>query len=185
MTKPNNQRRQQQQQQQQQSEVSDGCDESKCVSTGLSKYSNYSFTCYGDGEYYPMMCADGYQPRVVENETLGLDSYPSWVYGQDSGEIIIPYFTCCPPDLSSETNINRHCSNPYATADENNNITVICDDVTWQHPRQMKTNTDLYNGQLVQSYMCCDSIIVNDDNITTQETIKLIYSTQLKSAQLN
>lgn len=115
-----------------------------------------------------MMCADGYQARVVEDEFPILDNYPHWAYWQD-GEVLTQYFTCCPPDLSAENNnVTRHCSNPVAiTDDNNNNISMICNDDVRQHSRQMKPNMDLFSGQLVQSYMCCDSIMVNDSNTTT------------------
>jgi hypothetical protein len=161
-----NEQQKQRRQQQEQSEASDGCDESKCVSTGLGHLRKNSFTCYGDGEYYPMMCADGYQARVVEEESPISDNYPHWAYWQD-GEVLTQYFTCCPPDLSAENNVTRHCSNPVATTDDNNNISMICNDDVRQHSRQMKPNMDLFSGQLVQSYMCCDSIIANDSNTTT------------------
>ena len=93
----------------------DGCDESKCVSKGLSyDLYNNSFTCYSNDNgykgwayfledyYYPMMCADGYKPRIVESEQNVLDGW----------ERTNQYFTCCPPGLSTETNISRHCSDP-------------------------------------------------------------------------
>ena len=78
-----NEQQNQRRQLQEQSGASDGCDESKCVSTGLGHIRNNSFTCYGDGEYYPMMCADGYQARVVEDEFPILDNYPHWAYCQE------------------------------------------------------------------------------------------------------
>ena len=64
--------------------ASSACDESKCVSLGLSE-DHSTFTCYyagGDSHYdvpiivsnknnyFPMMCADGYQPRPVDAEPL-------------------------------------------------------------------------------------------------------------------
>jgi hypothetical protein len=79
-----------------------GCDESKCVSTGLSYHLfNYSFTCYADGGRFPMMCADGYTPRVVDAESPVLDDfYPD----------VRPYkyFACCPPNISSKASPSRH-----------------------------------------------------------------------------
>jgi hypothetical protein len=54
-----------------------GCDESKCVSlipVPTIASSSSSFTCYtdtdtdGNGGDYPMLCADGYQPRMVHDD---------------------------------------------------------------------------------------------------------------------
>jgi len=180
------QQRQQQEQRrgQQQDTVTvtnDGCDESKCVSRGLSLLSNHSFTCYGNGVNFPMMCADGYQPRVIDTEPSILDTTPleelsehfPWMYREDGGDVLLQYFTCCPPDLSADSTITRRCSDPTTTVDDNTDVSLVCNDNnTWMHPRQMKTNnaelyTPLYTVALVQSYMCCDSIIPNDQNTTT------------------
>jgi hypothetical protein len=97
----------------------DLCDESKCVSTGPSGYLfNYSFSCYTDGDRHPMMCADGYMPRIVENESADyLDGY--YYYNGDTDKtLFVPvamntfqYFTCCPPNLSPDADVSRHCSN--------------------------------------------------------------------------
>ena len=70
-----------------------GCDDSKCVSKGRSNLHNDSFTCYGDdGTFYPMMCADGYLPLVVEDE----NDFTSNVTGGVDASIPVSYFTCCP-----------------------------------------------------------------------------------------
>ena len=47
------------------------CDESKCVSYALSNGPyGYYFTCYSDNLYYPMQCALGYTPRIVNAEPI-------------------------------------------------------------------------------------------------------------------
>ena len=125
----------------------DGCDESKCVSSGLWFLFNYSFTCYIDVDG-PMMCADGYQAQLVEKETTSSDNYH--------------YFTCCPPTNNSSSYV-RHCSNTTTLRDLNN--TMICEDNTRPYPRQMKTQA-LLNDDGVHSYVCCDSIIDTNDNHT-------------------
>ena len=141
----------------------DGCDESKCVSLGLSDKNNgsSSFTCYTDGGgNYPMMCADRYEPRLVKNES-------SLFQDKD----IFAYYTCCPPDLSPETNVVRHCSNPITTTnssifDHSSNATVLCEeDEARPYTRQMKNPSQMDDKYLnSSSYVCCDSAIVNDDN---------------------
>lgn len=78
----------------------DVCDESKCVSIGLSAGNKNTFTCYGDdGEYYPMICADGYEPRVVESVTsFPGEGLPWWLLWEDENDvdaesIILRHFT--------------------------------------------------------------------------------------------
>jgi hypothetical protein len=155
----------------------DGCDESKCVSTGLDMLSNLSFTCYAADNYRPMMCADGYKPRIVENETT--------VY---YGGYDYQYFTCCPPNLSSNVKVSRHCSNSTSINngwEDPNNNKMVCDDTTkpYHHemktsssnkpyPRQMKTRRfryyDFYDD--VESHICCDSIINGNKNGNNYQT---------------
>jgi len=53
----------------------DGCDESKCVSSSFWWVFDDSFTCYTDNADYPMMCADGYQPQIIENEPTLYDGW--------------------------------------------------------------------------------------------------------------
>ena len=139
-----------------------GCDESKCVSTGLSwTLFNKSFTCYTDGTDwdYPMMCADGYKPRrTVENETTVYND------GYD-----FQYFTCCPPNLSADVKVSRHCSNSTSINPDEN--TIVCDDTTKPYPHEMKTSSSnsIYRSEYV-SYVCCDSSTLNEnenDNYTS------------------
>ena len=111
------------------------CDESKCVSKGLSvSRFNDSFACYGDenGEFYPMVCADGYEPRIVlDGADPVWDDFPSWVTTisnrlelsvqnteclEDTNNtncVQLKYFTCCPPGRSieelEESLLQRHC----------------------------------------------------------------------------
>ena len=157
------QQQQQQRRRQQQDEIVGGddddgdddgaCDESKCVSTGMGRDFNLSFTCYTDDDdyYYPMMCADGFKPRVVESEPPAFSDMSNDDYWASKS---YQYFTCCPPKLSAETNVNRHCSDPIVNSIEsinNNGTSMICNDDTRPYPREMKTREE------VESYMCCDS----------------------------
>lgn len=130
------------------------CDESKCISyadTAYDVYGSYSFTCYyNDDLDYPMMCANGYAPRIVDTEPII----------QGKLRLFYQYFTCCPPDLDLNLNINvtRHCSNAEEI-DLNENITMICeDDVNRPYPRQ--TASSGKGG----SFMCCDSFIEQSNN---------------------
>jgi hypothetical protein len=141
-----------------------GCDESKCVSTGLSHLFNDSFTCYADGGRFPMICADGYMSRVVDKEPLVRDDYYC---------VVDPYkyFTCCPPNISSNTSLSRHCSNSTSIdgMEDNNNNTVICGDTTKPYPRPMKTRKYIYyddddDAFLIESFVCCDSIVNENEN---------------------
>jgi len=142
----------------------DGCDESKCVSLG---HDFDSFTCYANnnvkyGYAAPMMCADGYQPHIVENEpTIFYNTYYN-----DTIRHIYYYFTCCPPKLLFDANTSvRHCSNS-TTHFDNNNI-MICENNDRPYPIQMKNyTTNPWSDEVVQSYSCCDSIINNNGKQT-------------------
>jgi len=133
----------------------DECDESKCVSGDLGYHHNYSFTCYGNELFKPLMCADGYQPRIVESEPLLYEELP------------YTYFTCCPPDISTEIQIARNCSNPFVDdvfefatddgIDDDSIGMMLCSNDTRSYPRRMKSNR-------FTSYMCCDS--GSDENKT-------------------
>jgi hypothetical protein len=140
-----------------------GCDESKCVSTGLSRQLfNGAFTCYARSTFYePMMCADGYKPRIVKNEYVDVSTHPIF-------DSYYQYFTCCPPNnLSSDDvidviNSGRHCSNSTSINNryDSNIKTIVCDDPTKPYPRPMKKT---YTG--IKSYVCCDSFMNNLDEI--------------------
>ena len=134
------------------------CDESKCVSFGMSI--NGSFTCYANDDEYPMMCADGFKPLDVTNEPPVLD---------ESGNFLYRYFTCCQPDLSPPlpSNFIRHCSDSFSIAsDFDDNNTSICDhNTTRSYPRHLKTD---------KAYMCCDSVI----NYTTSKNVDFLGETE-------
>ena len=145
--------------------VADRCDESKCVSQGgwnhfsddtKEPFAN-SFTCYGDeGKFYPKMCADGFVPVTIEDEPA-LSSL-DW-YGFENADILVSYFTCCPPALENLT-ATRRCSDPIEDA--------TCDEESlFKYPFPMKPNTLRINvfGPLaifikaetrIDSYLCCD-----------------------------
>jgi hypothetical protein len=135
------------------------CDESKCVSYLFTDASRYSFTCYSDNLLYPMQCAHGYTPRIVDAEPNLTLPVP------------YQYYTCCPPDLPPNNfTLSRHCSNSSSIfindadiveeTDILHNSTIICEDKTRPNPRKM-TNI----GQL-ESFVCCDSIIEPMNNKT-------------------
>eukprot|EP00531_Pseudo-nitzschia_arenysensis_P014272 CAMPEP_0116127054 /NCGR_PEP_ID=MMETSP0329-20121206/6644_1 /TAXON_ID=697910 /ORGANISM="Pseudo-nitzschia arenysensis, Strain B593" /LENGTH=648 /DNA_ID=CAMNT_0003621145 /DNA_START=135 /DNA_END=2081 /DNA_ORIENTATION=+ len=144
-----------------------GCDESKCVSKGRANLYNDSNMCYGDdGTFFPMMCADGFLPVVVENEPPSVHS--SWY-----GDIPVSYFTCCPPSeiMPNATAVTRQCSDPitgridieYDNDDDATNAT-ICYDNTRKYPRRMKTSWGILavgtfgiTPSKTDSYLCCDS----------------------------
>ena len=154
-----------------------GCDESKCVSTGLSFIFKSSFTCYFIEEYdkgmyddnVPMICADGYQPQIVENEAIVYDNWGTPNH----------YFTCCPPNLlfddANHTSVRRHCSNQTTVVDSNN--TMICEDHNRPYPRPMKNKVNnepgaygIVKDNFNESHICCDSMInttSSDNNQTT------------------
>jgi len=80
-----------------------GCDESKCVSQGPSwLFFDTPLTCYANDDWYPMACADGYQPRAIVG--VGVDNSnnePTIVWSQKYkyGTTKYPpmpfhYFTC-------------------------------------------------------------------------------------------
>ncbi len=145
-----------------------GCDESKCVSKGRSNFHNDSFTCYGDdGTFYPMMCADGYQPLVIENE---LDFSSDRSEGSSS-DVPLSYFTCCPPQhllIENSTDVVRQCSDPFVAKTEWDNIDFIdtlCRD--WDNAtnaRLMKPN-GMTSHRGMKSYVCCESSLTDEEYI--------------------
>eukprot|EP00537_Pseudo-nitzschia_pungens_P011238 CAMPEP_0172397932 /NCGR_PEP_ID=MMETSP1061-20121228/33425_1 /TAXON_ID=37318 /ORGANISM="Pseudo-nitzschia pungens, Strain cf. pungens" /LENGTH=750 /DNA_ID=CAMNT_0013130263 /DNA_START=120 /DNA_END=2372 /DNA_ORIENTATION=+ len=167
------------------------CDESKCVSRGLSHLYNHSFTCYGDNKDFSMMCADGYLPRVVEDEPLVTATVAGGI------ESSFQYFTCCPPDIPSSeaTSFTRLCSDPEwlelsdtASASDPSatddaaieSSAAVCDeDSTGEffsplnrpsiflhvHPNDFIASN--FEGQ---PYMCCDESASNETAIPVPET---------------
>jgi len=140
------------------------CDESKCLSTGMSHAYNASHTCYGDDDatnpnsysYHPMMCADGYLPRVVVGDTTDTDievdryaharTVPTTSAdgtGTMTTHVTVRYFTCCPPP-------EIRCSN----RSNNNNNDSLIDDIGIKQERRH----------------CSDPIWV-DETTKTTETI--------------
>lgn len=130
------------------------CDESKCVSRGRSHLFEDSFTCYGDedGRFYPMMCADGFLPVIVEDQ-------PSYIVENEKGATL-SYFTCCPPSLIF-SKATRHCSDPITRpiGNESENGAFpydICHDQgAHQNSRLMKNSESSSNSS--SSFVCCDS----------------------------
>jgi len=140
-----------------------GCDESKCVSKGLSYLYNNSHTCYGerDGFDVPMMCADGFLPVVIDSEpTLLHEDLVGFGFGK--GQANVSYFTCCPPYQSSpNTNVerSRKCSDPISTSMDFDD--EVCADKTQKNPRQMKSSVkwEFPFLRTVDSFVCCDSLL--------------------------
>jgi len=151
------------------------CDESKCVSYGLRGASN-SFTCYSDGFFFPMMCAHGYTPRIVDAEPILTLLVPqrgtiSKTTTTMNHPVPYQYYTCCPPGITPNNfTVSRHCSNSSSiiTNDANiaeeadliNNSTTICEDEKRPYPRKMA------NFGKREPFVCCDSIIEPKDNKT-------------------
>ncbi|OEU06533.1 hypothetical protein FRACYDRAFT_254554 [Fragilariopsis cylindrus CCMP1102] len=161
-----------------------GCDESKCVSLVPISTISTSFTCYTDtdtgtdgnvvGGDYPMLCADGYQPRMVHDE-------PPLFLTDSNDDRPYKYYTCCPPLSSSTgtetttdntsstiTHDRRHCSDPVISNNTNTNIDdgsvefvdtmKLCqddDDDRRYYPHQMK-NPRQEEPSSLSSYTCCD-----------------------------
>ena len=105
------------------------------------------------------MCADGYQPHIVENEpTISYNYY----YDETT---IYYYFTCCPPKLLFDANTSVcHCFNTTTFSDFNN--TMICEDDNRPYTRQMKNYINYWEDE-VALYMCCNSEINSNSKQTT------------------
>jgi hypothetical protein len=138
-----------------------------------------------------MMCADGFLPRIVEDESpyISVD----WNGNEDIG-IPVRYFTCCPPyDPSSSTakpatnNVTRQCSDPITDLLETDDYydesdSTLCGYAsTRKHPRQMKPSVAMKQGGLwgpiktkVDSFLCCASIpTIGDDSESENNTIAI------------
>jgi len=155
---------------------SNTCDESKCVSRGRSQFHKGVFTCYGNDAvpFFPMMCADGFLPKVIENEPPRMALAPD-----GSKEFPVQYFTCCPPDeeeeepqqLLSFDATTRHCSDPLlvprnSTAEMNDALCQNIQDTspTQQYAHKLKPdNMALLRG--TNGILCCDQEL--DDEIIT------------------
>ena len=100
-----------------------------------------------------MMCADGYQPRVIDTEPSILGAAFPWMDWKDGRDGLLQYFTFCPLDLFADSTITRHCSDPITTVDDNTNISLVCNDNDiWKYPREMKNNY----AKAVYFFVCCD-----------------------------
>ena len=161
------------------------CDESKCVSKGNSDLYNGSFTCYGEeGNHYPMMCADGFVPVVVEDE-------PPFI---GSGDISLQYFTCCPPD-HPPPQATRHCSDPISfDAETVEDLDSLCHaELTQNITLHMKSTMEnphnafgtMYGEIVKDSYLCCDSAPTNDysENIFNNENDSALDATFLDKTE--
>lgn len=143
------------------------CDESKCVSKGRSNLHNDSFTCYGDdGTFYPMMCADGYLPLVVEDEIVF--SFSDLEDEGGSSDAPLSYFTCCPPQhhaFLNSTDVARRCSDPmeaeWEDIDDMDNRCYDWDNRT--QARKMKPN-GMDSHTAMDSFLCCESDEYNNDD---------------------
>ena len=139
------------------------CDESLCISN--SRTFNGSFSCYTDSSSdSPMMCADGYIPQIIQKEA----SFRIVNHNDDDDKISITdwdYFTCCPPNMSSDVNITRHCSDPIIHKSNNSEAAVCTDNTSQPHLRQMKTSKLMIHGYPGDiPFVCCDSKIMTTTN---------------------
>jgi hypothetical protein len=175
------------------------CDESKCISFGLSALFDYSYTCYADDNFPPMQCASGYIPHSVDTEPIIQDMHH---WGTINTFLSYHYFTCCPPDLilllpldDDDVNvISRHCTNSSTTLHLNaadaieeetdlidNNITnKFCNDINRPYIRQM-TN---YSAARLP-FVCCDSIIEQTNFLNETECVPFYDEFLLASWALN
>jgi len=151
----------------------DACDESKCVSRGRSDLFDGSFTCYGDDDIFPMMCADGFLPVIVNNEaTFEVDISGKF-------DVTLNYFTCCPPneatELTSEDS-TRQCSDPIA-ADDYETAELLCyDRETQRYPHPIKSIPDDEIYFNLTFYKCCD--FINDNGNNTDTAIDFLDETE-------
>jgi hypothetical protein len=155
------------------------CDESKCASIGLAHLFGITLTCYTDEILFPMICSHGYIPRIMETEPtiksiFRLGAFPkiqkteNW--GTDIDKLVTyQYYTCCPPDVPLDININRHCTNSSSIFDATKNAEdghlhdhslMICEDENKPYLRKMEN----YGAR--ESIVCCDSNIDQSNNIT-------------------
>ena len=159
----------------------DQCDEAKCVTSHANSFHG-SFTCYSgrdkNGLQYIPMCADGYLPKFVTTTTNNStkirvaynDNDGDTDYDTDyDGEGYWKYFTCCPPTLATnDTHLQRHCSNPIivdGTVASTNHSVMDCRNNSRQpYMRSMKNHAEWSLNTVVQSFICCDSILDNDNN---------------------
>ena len=163
------------------------CDESFCVSNihPLFYDGGNSFTCYSGTvtnpfnftSVFPMICADGFIPKVVERE-----SAISIMYSNEYGTTMVSldYFTCCPPNhVPYDEDKKRHCSDPIIFSNDvdtvvpivfedvgsENTEEAVCVNASQPYLRQMKNYTTYnYTSNQVQdqvSFVCCDSKIDN------------------------
>jgi hypothetical protein len=164
--------------------VYDACDESKCRSIGISDNSMYyinRFDCYAAFPKEPLLCAEGYDGRIINSVPKREDNI---VVGWTNINITQLYYTCCPATKgyykNNITTSRRHCSDPMImrdalltvnnTTDKNvanaggTNSSMTCsDDSNRKYPREMAMST-FYP----KTYVCCDSSI-NDTNTTIIE----------------
>lgn len=143
-----------------------GCDESKCVSKGRSDLYDDSFTCYGDdGTFYPMMCADGYLPLVINDEGYSISNFSEGV------DVAVEYFTCCPPQHHlfsniSDSDVARRCSDPItaleADWDSGEIVDTICED-DWDNRTDAFRIKPSSRGER-SSFLCCDSFSTDEYN---------------------
>ncbi|OEU05879.1 hypothetical protein FRACYDRAFT_257659 [Fragilariopsis cylindrus CCMP1102] len=166
--------------------VYDACDESKCRSIGSSGDDLFHrFDCYATFPEEPLLCADGYDGRIINTVPKREDVIVVGGYNISRTQL---YYTCCPAAKGYNINSNititssrRHCSDPIVmqdallTVDNNNclekftdttiindggtNSSMPCNDErNRKYPRKMATS--IFYPKL---YVCCDSSI-NETN---------------------
>ena len=144
----------------------DICDESKCISKGKSE--SGSFTCYGEESsegslLYPMTCADGFLPKIVEDEAP-----VDWTGVADNGDdalVRLRYFTCCPPDdqqIIDAVAPRRRCSDPIVLDGDGDEDAATCENNgSRRFPRPMNSRgTYIFYSSLdtlTDSFVCCDT----------------------------
>jgi hypothetical protein len=144
----------------------DECDESKCRSVGwdIFGWGYPRFGCYAQSREDQLLCANGYEGRIVDSEDK-----KEVVYHSDPNVTIAKsYYTCCPKGYDKNA-VNRHCTDPMRMLpvpkdsnknDENDgaNLSMPCHDDKQKYPREMAMS-----AFYPDTYVCCDSFI-NETN---------------------
>jgi len=146
----------------------DLCDESKCLSQ-----LGFGYTCWGSGPgtVNPFRCSDGYAGRPVKGESESDDmQYPVFMAGFRN---LFHYYTCCPPDHPIDVPSIRHCSDPITLlgGTDKQNKSALCDyddddqqQRQLKHPRFMIPYFDVVTSTKVESYVCCDSSFIDEED---------------------
>jgi len=106
-----------------------------------------------------MTCADGFLPRIVEDEDPIV-----WTGVDDNGDdtlVRLRYFTCCPPDdQESDVAPLRRCSDPIVLGADEDAVTCENNDVRrFPRPINSRGTYKFYDAldTVTDAFVCCDS----------------------------